>query len=70
MPGGLDWRQPGVYSQLPEGQKANSGEDQETACRVPVGLPLFGVRGQQRDGRQDGHDAEISMAYDTLWVRP
>ena len=27
MPGGLDWRPPGVYSQPPEGQKANSGLD-------------------------------------------
>jgi len=26
LPGGLDWRQTGVYSQLPEGQKTNSGQ--------------------------------------------
>ena len=25
VPGGLDWRQPDVYSQPPEGQKVNSG---------------------------------------------
>jgi hypothetical protein len=25
LPGGLDWRQTGVYSQPPEGQKTNSG---------------------------------------------
>ncbi len=25
VPGGLDWRRPGVYSQPPEGQKTNSG---------------------------------------------
>jgi hypothetical protein len=28
VPGGLDWRQPGVFSQLPEGQKTNSGQQE------------------------------------------